>query len=80
VQLAVEMQQRLKLQETFDHALFHDTFTGLPNRRYFMDQLDTTLRELRTKQRVRIAGAGAATMTMCQPCALHWRRSRSVRR
>ena len=54
-QLAVEMQQRLKLQETFDHALFHDTFTGLPNRRYFMDQLDSALRELRTKRRVRIA-------------------------
>jgi diguanylate cyclase (GGDEF)-like protein len=54
-QLAVEMQQRLKLQETFDHALFHDTFTGLPNRRYFMDQLDTALRELRSKRRVRIA-------------------------
>ncbi len=54
-QLALEMQQRLKLQETFDHALFHDTFTGLPNRRYFMDQLDSALRELRTKRRVRIA-------------------------
>jgi diguanylate cyclase (GGDEF)-like protein len=54
-QLAVEMQQRMKLQETFDHALFHDTFTGLPNRRYFMDQLDSALRELRTKRRVRIA-------------------------
>lgn len=53
--LAAEMQQRLKLQETFDHALFHDTFTGLPNRRYFMDQLDGALRELRTKRRVRIA-------------------------
>ena len=54
-QLAIEMQQRLKLQETFDHALFHDTFTGLPNRRYFMDQLDSALRELRTKRRSRIA-------------------------
>jgi diguanylate cyclase (GGDEF)-like protein len=54
-QLAIEMQQRLKLQETFDHALFHDTFTGLPNRRYFMDQLDSALRELRTKRRVRVA-------------------------
>jgi diguanylate cyclase (GGDEF)-like protein len=54
-QLAAEMQQRLKLQETFDHALFHDTFTGLPNRRYFMDQLDGALRELRSKRRLRIA-------------------------
>ncbi len=26
------------LQETFEHARFHDMFTGLPNRRYFMDR------------------------------------------
>jgi diguanylate cyclase (GGDEF)-like protein len=54
-QLAVEMQQRLNLQETFDHARFHDAFTGLPNRRYFMDQLDRALRDVRTKRRQRIA-------------------------
>jgi len=54
-QLATEMQKRLSLQETFDHARFHDAFTGLPNRRYFMDQLDRALREVRTKRRHRIA-------------------------
>jgi diguanylate cyclase (GGDEF)-like protein len=54
-QLAAEMQQRLKLQETFDHARFHDAFTGLPNRRYFMDQLDRALRDVRTKRRQHIA-------------------------
>ena len=54
-QLAAEMQQRLTLQETFDHARFHDTFTGLPNRRYFMDRLDRALREVRTKRRRRVA-------------------------
>jgi diguanylate cyclase (GGDEF)-like protein len=54
-QLATEMQQRLNLQETFDHARFHDAFTGLPNRRYFMDQLDRGLRDVRTKRRQRIA-------------------------
>jgi diguanylate cyclase (GGDEF)-like protein len=53
--LAREMQQRLTLQETFDHARFHDAFTGLPNRRYFMDQLDRALRDVRTKLRQRIA-------------------------
>src|SRR5581483_9746262 len=56
-QLATEMQQRLSLQETFDHARFHDAFTGLPNRRYFMDQLDRALRELRTRRHQRIAVA-----------------------
>ena len=50
-QLAVEMQKRLNLQETFDHARFHDAFTGLPNRRYFMDQLDRALRDMRKRQR-----------------------------
>jgi len=54
-QLAHEMRQRLSLQETFDHARFHDAFTGLPNRRYFMDQLDRTLRDVRTRRRQRIA-------------------------
>jgi diguanylate cyclase (GGDEF)-like protein len=54
-QLAAEMQQRLSLQETFDHARFHDAFTGLPNRRYFMDQLDRALRDVRTKRRQHIA-------------------------
>ena len=54
-QLSTEMQQRLQLQETFDHARFHDAFTGLPNRRYFMDQLDRGLRDVRTKRRTRLA-------------------------
>ena len=49
--LAAEIQQRLNLQETFDHARFHDAFTGLPNRRYFMDQLDRALRDLRKQRR-----------------------------
>ncbi|MGH8211184.1 MAG: putative bifunctional diguanylate cyclase/phosphodiesterase, partial [Steroidobacteraceae bacterium] len=54
-QLATEMQQRLTLQESFDHARFHDSFTGLPNRRYFMDQLDRALRDVRTKRHQRVA-------------------------
>jgi diguanylate cyclase (GGDEF)-like protein len=54
-QLAGEMQRRLNLQETLDHARFHDAFTGLPNRRFFMDQLDRALREVRAKRRQRIA-------------------------
>ncbi len=53
--LATEMQRRVQLQETFDHARFHDAFTGLPNRRYFMDQLDRGLRDVRTKRRQRVA-------------------------
>jgi diguanylate cyclase (GGDEF)-like protein len=54
-QLAEEMQQRLNLQETFDHARFHDAFTGLPNRRYFMDRLDRALRDVRARRRPRLA-------------------------
>ena len=54
-ELAREMQQRLSVQATFEHARFHDAFTGLPNRRSFMDQLDRALRDLRTRRRQRIA-------------------------
>ncbi|HMA00459.1 MAG TPA: GGDEF domain-containing protein, partial [Steroidobacteraceae bacterium] len=53
--LAAEMRERATLQQHFEHARFHDAFTGLPNRRYFMDQLDRALRELRARQRQRIA-------------------------
>jgi diguanylate cyclase (GGDEF)-like protein len=54
-ELAREMQQRMSVQETFEHARFHDAFTGLPNRRSFMDQIDRALRDLRTRRRQRIA-------------------------
>ncbi len=53
--LAGEIEQRENLQRSFEHARYHDVFTGLPNRRYFMDQLDRALRELRTRRRQRIA-------------------------
>jgi diguanylate cyclase (GGDEF)-like protein len=53
--LSAEIEQRQDLQRSFDHARYHDGFTGLPNRRYFMNQLDRALRELRTRQRPRIA-------------------------
>ncbi|HTT01747.1 MAG TPA: bifunctional diguanylate cyclase/phosphodiesterase [Steroidobacteraceae bacterium] len=49
-----EIEQRQTLQKSFDHARYHDAFTGLPNRRYFMDQLDRAVRELRTQHRRRI--------------------------
>jgi diguanylate cyclase (GGDEF)-like protein len=53
--LSAEIEQRQDLQKSFDHARYHDGFTGLPNRRYFMNQLDRALREVRTRQRPRIA-------------------------
>ncbi|HUN74771.1 MAG TPA: bifunctional diguanylate cyclase/phosphodiesterase [Steroidobacteraceae bacterium] len=43
-QLQREIEQRQALQQSVDHARYHDPFTGLPNRRYFMDQLDRRLR------------------------------------
>jgi diguanylate cyclase (GGDEF)-like protein len=55
--LAGEIEQRESLQRSFEHARYHDGFTGLPNRRYFMDQLDRALREIRTRRRQRIAVA-----------------------
>ncbi len=53
--LVSEIERRQKLQKTFDHARYHDAFTGLPNRLYFMDQLDRALREARTRRGYRIA-------------------------
>jgi diguanylate cyclase (GGDEF)-like protein len=53
--LVAEVEQRENLQKSFEHSRYHDAFTGLPNRRYFMDQVDRALRELRTRRRRRLA-------------------------
>ena len=53
--LAEELEQRERLQRSFDHAHYHDSFTGLPNRRYFLDQVDRALREMRTRSGREIA-------------------------
>ncbi len=48
--LVREIEQRESLQQSVDRARFHDAFTGLPNRYYFMEQLDRALRELRARR------------------------------
>jgi diguanylate cyclase (GGDEF)-like protein len=53
--LTAEIDARQQLQQSFDHARYHDAFTGLPNRRYFMDRLDRALRDVRARLRQRIA-------------------------
>jgi diguanylate cyclase (GGDEF)-like protein len=53
--LISEVEERQNLQKSFEHARYHDTFTGLPNRRYFMDQLDRALREVRARRRQGVA-------------------------
>ena len=53
--LFAEIERHQELQRSLEHARYHDPFTGLPNRRYFMDQLDRALREVRTRSRQRIA-------------------------
>ena len=53
--LSQEVEQRERLQESVDRARYHDAFTGLPNRYYFMDQLDRVLRGLRGRHSRRIA-------------------------
>lgn len=52
--LAQEIEQRENLQESVNRARFHDAFTGLPNRYYFMEQLDRTLRERGARRSRRI--------------------------
>jgi diguanylate cyclase (GGDEF)-like protein len=54
-QLTLEIEKRQDLQQSIDHARYHDAFTGLPNRRYFMDRLDRALRDVRARRRARLA-------------------------
>jgi diguanylate cyclase (GGDEF)-like protein len=53
--LAQEVELRQRTQKTLDHAHHHDAFTGLPNRQYFIDQLDRALRDMRTRASTGIA-------------------------
>ncbi len=55
LQLATEVENHKSLQQSFDFARYHDAFTGLPNRRYLMDQLDHGLRLARTRPQYGIA-------------------------
>ena len=55
--LESEIEGRMDLQKSFEHARYHDAFTGLPNRRFFMDQLDRALREVRGRRRHGVAVA-----------------------
>lgn len=56
-QLMTEIEERQDLQKSFEHARYHDAFTGLPNRRFFMDQLDRSLRAVRARRRQGLAVA-----------------------
>ena len=55
--LESEVEGRVDLQKSFEHARYHDAFTGLPNRRFFMDQVDRALREVRARRRHGVAVA-----------------------
>ncbi|HTY48103.1 MAG TPA: bifunctional diguanylate cyclase/phosphodiesterase [Steroidobacteraceae bacterium] len=52
--LATEIEQHQALQKSLEHARYHDPSTGLPNRRYFMNQLDRALRDLHARRRERL--------------------------
>lgn len=53
--LADELDQRQHLQTTFDQSHYRDSFTGLPNRRFFLNHVDRALREMRTRSGHHIA-------------------------
>src|SRR5579859_2908252 len=52
--LSAEIEQHDALQRNLEHARYHDASTGLPNRRYFMGQLDRSLRDLHARRRQRL--------------------------
>jgi len=53
--LTAEIEQHDALQKNLEHARYHDPSTGLPNRRYFMSQVDRALRDLQGRRRQRLA-------------------------
>ena len=53
--LTAEIEQHDTLQKNLEHARYHDPSTGLPNRRYFMSQVDRALRDLHAQRRQRLA-------------------------
>jgi diguanylate cyclase (GGDEF)-like protein len=53
--LSREIELRQRLQRSFEHAHYHDSFTGLPNRHFFLGQVDRALRDMRTRAGYRIA-------------------------
>lgn len=53
--LSEEILQREELEKQFNHAGFHDALTGLPNRRYFLDRLERSLRRTRRQPNYRVA-------------------------
>lgn len=53
--LAAEIEQHDALQRNLEHARYHDPATGLPNRRYFMSQVDRALRDLHARRRQGLA-------------------------
>jgi len=54
-QLMTEIEARQNLQKSFRPRTLSRCLHGLPNRRYFMDQLDRALRQLRSQRGQRIA-------------------------
>jgi diguanylate cyclase (GGDEF)-like protein len=48
--LTAEIEQHDSLQKNLEHARYHDLSTGLPNRRYFMSQVDRALRDLQARR------------------------------
>lgn len=53
--LTAEIEQHDALQRNLEHARYHDPSTGLPNRRYFMSQVDRGLRDLHARRRQSLA-------------------------
>ena len=45
--LLEEAQQREELEKQFSHASFHDSLTGLPNRRFLVNRLENALKRSR---------------------------------
>ena len=46
-----DITERKRLEERLGHQAFHDSLTGLPNRRFFHDRVDQALARMRERRR-----------------------------
>jgi diguanylate cyclase (GGDEF)-like protein len=56
-QLTEEVEERRSLERQFDNAAFHDSHTGLPNRRFLANRLAAALRRARGEEAAQLAVA-----------------------
>jgi diguanylate cyclase (GGDEF)-like protein len=53
--MITDVTERTALEERLEHQALHDSLTGLPNRRLFVDRLEQALRRIRRRKEIGLA-------------------------